>query len=217
MTNKILVVAPHADDETLGCGGSLLKHKKNGDKIYWLLVTKLKKNHKKYNIKQKEIKKVADMYNFDEVINLNLEPAKIHNIDFQNLIKLIEKPLKLIKPDTIYVPYLNDIHSDHQIIARAMNTFSKWFRYPYIKRFLVYETLSETNFNFVNTNFEPNLFVDISNEMKKKLNILKIYRSEISTHPFPRSQKSVESLAIIRGSSSGYNYAEAFKIIIERK
>ena len=217
MTNKILVVAPHADDETLGCGGSLLKHKKNGDKIYWLLVTKLKKNHKKYNIKQKEIKKVADMYNFDEVINLNLEPAKIHKIDFQNLIKLIEKPLKLIKPDTIYVPYLNDIHSDHQIIARAMNTFSKWFRYPYIKRFLVYETLSETNFNFVNTNFEPNLFVDISNEMKKKLNILKIYRSEISTHPFPRSQKSVESLAIIRGSSSGYNYAEAFKIIIERK
>ena len=115
------------------------------------------------------------------------------------------------------MPYLNDIHSDHQIIARAMNTFSKWFRYPYIKRFLVYETLSETNFNFVNTNFEPNLFVDISNEMKKKLNILKIYRSEISTHPFPRSQKSVESLAIIRGSSSGYNYAEAFKIIIERK
>lgn len=217
MTNKILVVAPHADDETLGCGGSLLKHKKNGDKIYWLLVTKLKKNHKDYNIKQKEIKKVADMYNFDEVINLNLEPAKIHKIDFQTLIKFIEKQLKLIKPDTIYVPYLNDIHSDHQIIARAMNTFSKWFRYPYIKRFLVYETLSETNFNFINTNFEPNLFVDISDEMKKKLNILKIYRSEISTHPFPRSQKSVESLAIIRGSSSGYNYAEAFKIIIERK
>jgi LmbE family N-acetylglucosaminyl deacetylase len=217
MANKILVVAPHADDETLGCGGSLLKHKKNGDKIYWLLVTKLKKDHKDYNIKQKEIKKVADMYNFDEVINLNLEPAKIHKIDFQTLIKLIEKQLKLIKPDTIYVPYLNDIHSDHQIIARAMNTFSKWFRYPYIKRFLVYETLSETNFNFINTNFEPNLFVDISDQMKKKLNILKIYRSEISTHPFPRSQKSVESLAIIRGSSSGYKYAEAFKIIIERK
>ena len=58
MTNKILVVAPHADDETLGCGGSLLKHKKNGNKIYWLLVTKLKKIIKIITLSKKKLKKL---------------------------------------------------------------------------------------------------------------------------------------------------------------
>ena len=75
MKNKILVVAPHADDETLGCGGTLLKHKKNGDEINWLLMTKLKKN-KKYNskvVKQKnnEIKMVNKAYGFKNFFQLN--------------------------------------------------------------------------------------------------------------------------------------------------
>ena len=41
--NKIIVISPHADDETLGGGGMLLKHSENGDKIYWINVTNAKK------------------------------------------------------------------------------------------------------------------------------------------------------------------------------
>ena len=115
------------------------------------------------------------------------------------------------------MPYVKDVHTDHQIVAKAMNTFSKWFRYPYIKKFIAYETISETNFNFTEVNFSPNLFIDITKEIKDKINIMKIYKSEISTHPFPRSAKSIESLAAFRGSSSGYLYAEAFQILIERR
>ena len=217
MVNKILVIAPHPDDETLGCGGTLLKHKKNGDKVFWMIITDLKKEHIYFKTRQNELKKVKKYYKFDDLINLKYEPAKLKDNDFADLISNIEKHIKKIKPNIVYVPYVKDVHTDHQIVAKAMNTFSKWFRYPYIKKFIAYETISETNFNFSEVNFSPNLFIDITKEIKDKINIMKIYKSEISIHPFPRSAKSIESLAALRGSSSGYSYAEAFQILIERR
>ena len=79
----------------------------------------------------------------------------------------------------------------------------------------MYETISETNFknNFSKKDFEPNLWVNISKYMNKKINIMKIYKGEIKKHPFPRSEKSIKALAMLRGSYSGFEYAEAFKII----
>ena len=70
MKNRILVIAVHPDDETLGCGGTLLKHKDNGDKINWLICTTLNKNHKYYQKRDKEIKKVSKLYSFNSVHNL---------------------------------------------------------------------------------------------------------------------------------------------------
>lgn len=217
MVNKILVVAPHPDDETLGCGGTLLKHKKNGDKIYWMVITDLNKEHSYFKERQNELKKVKKFYKFDGFINLQFEPASLSDNKISDLLLNIEKYIKIVKPNTVYVPYIKDVHSDHQIIAKAMNAFSKWFRYPYIKRFIAYETISETNFNFTESNFSPNLFIDITKQIKNKIKIMKIYKSEFSVHPFPRSEKSIESLAALRGSTSGYLYAEAFQILIERR
>ena len=75
MKDRILVVAVHPDDETLGCGGTLLKHKANDDKIHWLICTTLNKNHNYYQNREKEINKVSKFFNFDS----------IHNLLFENL------------------------------------------------------------------------------------------------------------------------------------
>jgi len=48
--NKVLIVAVHPDDETLGAGGALLKHKANGDKIYWLIVTTIKNGYRNWDL-----------------------------------------------------------------------------------------------------------------------------------------------------------------------
>ena len=81
------------------------------------------------------------------------------------------------------------------------------------------ETLSETEFSpsIKKDSFIPNTFVDISKYIKKKIQIMKVYKSEIKRHPFPRSLKSIKALASLRGSTSGCKFAESFMLLKEIK
>ena len=216
MVKKILIIAPHPDDETLGCGGAILRHKMLGDEVHWLIVTNYLKTHSRFKTRQKEIADVAKAYDFDSTSNLNIEPTKLDSIMTSELINFLMEHIEAIKPNILYSPYINDVHTDHQIISKAVNSFSKWFRYPYIDQVNIYETISETNFNFSEKQFSPNLFMDITEFLDKKIEISKIYTSEFAEHPFPRSEKSIESYATIRGSMSGFKYAEAFEILIKK-
>ena len=219
---KILAIAPHPDDETLGCGGILFKHKAEGDEIYWLIVTGISKDTGWANdavIKRdNEIISVSKKYGFSDVFNLRLPTTKIDTLPLSDLIGKITDVYKNIKPDVIYIPFAYDVHTDHQIIAKALQSTFKWFRYPHIKKVYMYETPSETEFNFVGDRvFRPNLFVNISLYIDGKIEVIKIYANEMGEFPFPRSEKTLRALAILRGSQSGFDSAEAFELVYERK
>ena len=79
------------------------------------------------------------------------------------------------------------------------------------------ETLSETEFapSIKKDSFIPNTFVDVSKYLNKKIKIMKIYKSEILKHPFPRSERNIKALASFRGSTSGCKFAESFMLIKE--
>ena len=181
MKNRILAVAVHPDDETLGCGGTLLKHKANGDKIYWLICTTLKKNHSYYQSRDKEISKVSKIYNFNSVHNLSLETTKIDQYSMAELIEKISKVVNKVRPNIIYLPFKEDAHSDHKKIFEASYSCTKSFRYPFIKKIYMMETLSETEFSLssIENIFVPNVFVDISAFMDKKIQIMNIYTFQI--------------------------------------
>ena len=222
--NKVLVVAVHPDDETLGCGGTLLKHKENGDEIYWLIITTIKNGYKNLDLgfskeviikREKEIKIVAKMYNFDEVFRLEFPTMRLDEISMSELIQSISDVFKKVKPNIVYLPFKNDVHSDHRKVFDATYSCTKIFRYPFIKKILMMETLSETDFADIINNFIPNVFVDISEFFNKKLEIMKIYESEIGVHPFPRSEETIESLAKVRGAQAGCKYAESFMLLKE--
>ena len=122
-----------------------------------------------------------------------------------------------VKPNTIFAPFENDVHTDHQIISLAIQSSIKWFRHKYIEEVFLYETLSETNFNRMNSeSFKPNTYYDITKFLNSKIKIMKIYKSEILPHPFPRSEISIKSLAYLRGSECGFKAAEAFKLIYKK-
>jgi len=213
--NRVLVIAVHPDDETLGCGGTLLKHKANGDKIYWLICTSLSKNHKYYKKREKEIEKVSQMYEFDKVFRLDFPTMRIDEISMSELISAISKVFKKIKPNIVYLPFKNDVHSDHRKIFEAVYSCTKIFRYPFIKKILMMETLSETDFSDITNSFIPNVFVDISEFLDQKLEIMNIYESEIGKHPFPRSEETIKALAQVRGAQAGVKYAESFMLLKE--
>jgi LmbE family N-acetylglucosaminyl deacetylase len=122
-----------------------------------------------------------------------------------------------IKPNIVYLPFSGDVHSDHRVVFDAAASCTKWFRSPWIKRVLVYETLSETDMSLPldSNRFAPNVYEDVSAFLKKKIYIMNIYKSEVGDFPFPRSDESMSALAKLRGSQSGFNAAEGFMLLKE--
>lgn len=219
--SKALVVAVHPDDETLGCGGTLLKHKKQGDKIYWIIVTSLREDNvqgeKRTLKRKKEIEKVAEKYGFEGIFELGFPTMELDQFSINEIINKISGIFKSIEPEIIYLPYKGDVHSDHRITFDAAYSCTKNFRYPFIKKVLMMETLSETEFapSLIDSFFIPNYFVDISETMDEKLKIMGIYKGEVEKHPFPRSLKNIKALANYRGAQAGCKYAESFMLLKE--
>jgi N-acetylglucosamine malate deacetylase 1 len=221
MSKKIIVIAPHPDDETLGCGGALLKHQSEGDEIHWCILTKIDSSlgYSSEQIQERSttIESVKNLFKFHTVHFGNFATTKLDQIPLSEIITVIGSIFKKVEPHTVYVPFCGDIHSDHKIAFDATLSCTKWFRYPSIQRVLAYETLSETDQatpleNFI---FSPNVFIDISKHLKKKIEIMKTYRTELGEFPFPRSEKAIEALATVRGAASGFHAAEAFQLVKE--
>ena len=216
---KILVISPHPDDEIIGCGATLSKYK-NSKSINWVIITKMSQkkgfSKKKINEREKEINKIVQMLKIKKTIKLDFDTGYLNKGNLDKLIKNLSSVLKEIKPDTIFCPFINDAHSDHFFVTHALNSISKVFRHPYIKNVLMYETLSETNMNLVKKRFKPNYYIDVTKHINSKISLTKIYKSEFNKHPFPRSKKTIKALAELRGSESGYDYAEAFQLLFHR-
>lgn len=215
MKNKVLIVAVHPDDETLGCGGTLLKHKANGDEVHWLICTTIDKSNSYYETREKEIEEVSKLYNFNSMHNLRLKTMQVDEYTMSELVSKISKVINEIKPNIIYLPFKGDVHSDHRKIFEASYSCTKSFRYPFIKKIYMIETLSETEFapSTKEDSFIPNVFVDISEFFEKKIEIMKVFESEIAEHPFPRSERNLRALATLRGATSGCEYAESFMLL----
>ena len=101
----------------------------------------------------------------------------------------------------------------------AVYSCTKSFRYPFIEKIYMMETLSETEFapSVPAKTFLPNVYVDITDFIDKKLEIMQMYPKEVMQEPYPRSLSSIKSLARIRGSRAGVMYAEAFMLLFERR
>lgn len=219
MAKKILVVSAHPDDETLGAGGTLLRHIEQGDEVYWLIITNIFEDQgfSKERIKkrQKEISEVAGTYGFRKTVKLDFPTMSLSSATLEELIPDVSNVFQDIRPEIIYTMNRSDAHSDHRVIFDAVMACTKSFRYPFIHEVLMYECISETEFApaLPEKVFQPNCFVDISDVMEKKIEIMNIYNSEMGEHPFPRSERNIRALATFRGATAGMEYAEAFQIL----
>ena len=219
MEHRIIFFSVHPDDETLGCGGTILKHKKESDKIYWIILTNISDEKvwtkKKIKERQEEIDNVSLKYGFEEVFKLNYDTTRLDEVPLGEFTKSISERIKEIQPETIYLHNRSDIHSDHRVSFNAILSASKSFNHPYVKKVLMFETISETEFApaLQENAFVPNYFVDITAHLRQKIEIMKIFNTEIKEHPFPRSERNIEALATFRGAQCGVEYAEAFMIL----
>ena len=220
---RIVVVAPHPDDETLGCGGMMLDAIAAGHEVTWVIVSCMSSGptleSDRITKRELEIEQVSLAYNVKETVRLGFPTTRLDTIPNSELIDSFSKVFKRILPTDVYLPYRSDAHSDHAAVFNAGIAVTKWFRYPSVLRIYAYETPSETDFDLSpDTNgFRPNVFVDISAFIDRKLEIANIFEGEFSEHPFPRSLQGLRALAEVRGAAAGYNAAESFMLLRERK
>ena len=207
---NVLVISPHPDDETLGAGGTLLKFKDKGHKLYWLNVTNMKTE---YGERNAEIESVKAAYSFDGFWNLELEPAGVDKYETGELVSKFKDVFEKVKPELLLIPYRFDVHSDHRVIFDAVYSCTKSFRAPYLKTVLSMEILSETDQAQQESGFVPNVFINIDGYVERKIEIMKIYKSEIDKAPFPRNENAIRGLAAYRGATGYYNSCESFYLV----
>jgi LmbE family N-acetylglucosaminyl deacetylase len=219
---KILAIAPHPDDETLGCGGTLLKHRAQGDTIAWLVVTKGHEplwSTEVLERKEEEIGKVEQEYGFENVFRLNLPTIKLDSLPLDELMDPLKKAIDAFRPDTIYLNHSHDVHSDHRaVFAATMSVLKPFYSGRHgVKRVLSYEILSSTDAMPPSpaNSFVPNVFVDVSTFIDRKLEIMALYKTEMQEFPLPRALESIKALARLRGSTIGCAHAEAFMLMRE--
>lgn len=216
---RVIVISAHPDDEIIGAGGALLKHIVNGDEVYWLITTNVFEDQgfskERVESRQVEIEKVAEMLGITKTFKLTFPTMSLSSSSLLKMVPQISEIFQEVQPETIYCLNRSDAHSDHRVTFDAVMACTKSFRYPFVKKVLMYECISETEFApmLPEKVFMPNYFVDISDFFERKLEIMQVYESEIGEHPFPRSLRNMEALATFRGASVGVEYAEAFQLV----
>lgn len=221
--NKILIVASHPDDEILGCGGTILKHIDNWDKVSILILGEgITSRDKKRDIKKRrnEIvdlgRKAIKVSEFLDISRLHLgsyPDNRFDTVPFLDIVKTIEEFKDKIRPNIIYTHYYNDLNIDHKITFQTVMTATRPIEGETVKEIYSFEIPSSTEWNFRNNGFSPNTFIDISNYIDKKIEAFKIYESEIRKFPHPRSPEAIRVKAKMWGSVCGYMFAEAFILI----
>jgi len=219
---NVLVIAVHPDDETLGCGGTLLAHRERGDELHWLIVSRAwAPRYSDGAIRQQaqQVEVVQAAYPFATMEWLDFQTTRLETYPMNDLMEGLRGVVTRVKPEVVYLPSPFDVHSDHRVIFdAAMSVMKPFYMRPLgIRRILACEVPSETDAGppIHPGGFAPQVFSDISGTVERKLAILKLFESEMQAEPLPRSLSSVRALARHRGATVGADYAEAFMLIRE--
>lgn len=165
--------------------------------------------------RDREIEAVAERYAFADVHRLGVASTRLDVEPLGDLIGAVGEVFRAIQPEIVYVPFRDDAHSDHRIVFDAVQACCKSFRTPQLREVLAYETLSETGYHLAPgaAAFRPTLYVDVDSHLDEKVDIMRLYESELGSHPFPRSELAIRALAVLRGAECGCEAAEAFMVL----
>jgi LmbE family N-acetylglucosaminyl deacetylase len=217
---NILVVAPHPDDEVLGCGGIMARHASQGDEVHVLVVTRgIPELFPPEQIEEarQELRAAHQVLGVSSVQFLDFPAPMLDTIPGYQLASAIDKVIRSVQPGIVYSPHRGDMHADHRAVYQATMVATRPINSCPIRRLLCYEVLSETEWAspFGNDAFIPTVFVDISEYLDRKLEATACYRSQLKQPPHSRSLQAIEALARLRGSTVSLQAAEAFVLVRE--
>ncbi len=212
---RVLVFAPHRDDEVLGVGGTIAKHIKNGDEVFVCEATDVQNRPELLELIKEEEREAHHVLGIKKTYSLEIPVVELPNFSIIERNRRFQEVVDEVKPNIAYIPHRGDMHEDHGTVANGALVALRPLNNPQLSAIYAYETLSETEWNapYVDNAFIPNVWNDISDEIDVKLEAMKCYKSQLCSDVHPRSLDSIKALARYRGSTIGVRYAESFMLI----
>ena len=219
---KVLVIAPHPDDEIIGVGGTIAKRAREGNEVYVCVVTKAFPplfSEEVVEQARRECREADALLGVKELSFLDFPAVMLETVPRYKLNDGIFKTIQRIQPDEVYIPHRGDMQIDHKMIVDAAMVALRPKYEHKVSRVYAYETLSETGWDIPNTvnEFIPTVFEDISRTLDQKIEAMKIFGTQLGEFPEARSIEAIEALAKYRGATVGVRAAEAFSLIREIK
>ena len=220
--SKILVIAPHADDEVLGCGATMAKACAKGDEVFVLICTNASVGAPELFsaelIKQIRSEAVAAhrLIGIKETFFLDFPAPALDQHPRYKMSNEISTIIRKIGADTVYIPHRGDCHKDHAIIHECAMVACRPLANCSVKRVYAYETLSETEWGepIAADFFVPVKYITFTNEeFQKKLDAMSCFKSQLYPFPASRSLEAIEALAKYRGCTVSAERAEAFEVL----
>ena len=219
---KVLVIAPHPDDEVIGVGGTIAKRVREGHEVYVCVVTKAFPPLFSEEIVEEarnECREADKLLGVIETSFLDFPAVMLETVPRYELNDGIFKTIQRIRPDEVYIPHRGDMQLDHKMIVDACMVALRPKYEHKVSRIYAYETLSETGWDVPNSTneFIPTVYEDITETLNNKLAAMNVFNTQLGEFPDARSLGAIEALAKYRGSTVSVLAAEAFSLIREIK
>jgi len=206
MVKNVMAIGAHPDDIETGCFGTLLYHMDNGDNVNVLVTTRGGYADRPWETIKAEYENAEKILGVKYIVlNHPIANYEFNRATVRELDSIIEKK----DIDTIYCTWYGDCHQDHQHVFKNALSASRKSR---VNNLYCYELVNYSS--RTNLIFKPQLYIDITKHIDKKLEAVKSYKS------YYRDKQSLENIKLLsklRGTSIGVKHAEAFEIIFETR
>lgn len=222
----VLCVATHPDDEIIGVGGALARHAEQGDDVAVTILSEAgpaRHDEMTPEVEERVLERqdctrracrrlgveTVDFYDFPD--------NAFDDVPLLDLVKAVENEIQKHDPDVVYTHHYGDLNISHELTCRAVVTAARPLPDSGIRRILAYETLSNSEWSVPNVKnqFQPSVFVDISEHLDAKLDALAEHEVELRDHPHPRTIENVRRNAKLWGAKAGVPAAEPFELLRE--
>jgi LmbE family N-acetylglucosaminyl deacetylase len=212
---RLMVVAPHPDDEVLGAGGTIARYSAEGNDVTVVVVTKGEStlfDPDLIDIGRREALKAHSQLGVEDTIFMDFPAARLDSVEHHVLNSAFAHIISKVRPEVVLLPFPGDIHKDHRMAFESALVALRPVTAEFVKEVFCYETVSETNWSapFTSPVFSPDVYIDISDYLDLKVAALETFASQMKCFPNERSIEAVISLAKTRGSTVGRHAAEAF-------
>jgi len=219
MSRTVLVVAAHTDDEALGCGGTIAKHVAQGDNVYAVFLadgvtSRPDASEQELSKRNAAATSAHKILGIKQSFMLGFPDNRMDTVPLLDIVQELERVVDDVQPQIVYTHHYGDLNIDHRTTHQAALTACRPVPGSSVREIYAFEVLSATEWNTPGVNsFSPNVFVDISDYIRTKMESLAAYKLEMRQEPHSRSLANVRRVAEFRGSSVGVEAAEAFCLV----
>jgi N-acetylglucosamine malate deacetylase 1 len=215
---NVLVVAAHPDDELLGVGGTIVAHVSKGDRVMCMVMCEgvsLRYDSSWDGEVRKQAQDAARILGVTELKLGSMPDQRLETMALCELTREIEACIKEWQPEIIYTHFGGDVNRDHRIVSEAVLVAARPYSAPSVKEILMFETPSSTEWGTpsLTTTFQPNVYVDVSDFLQRKIDAFSCYTAEVRDAPHPRSLTALANRAQFWGSVVNRQSAEAFLLV----